>query len=456
MPHRLGVTLVTLCSLVCCLPGCGESSTDAGGRDAASGPADAPAVGAGNETQHAVSESIFADMTIPEAVEAAGAKSGMVVIKFTAEWCGPCKQMDRTTWVDESVKAWIRRNGVAVEVDVDDEPELSQQYAVASMPTIAILRDGEVFDRMVGYRDADQMLEWFADVEQGVPPTERLEARWAGRESLSTLERYLFASELLNTGLYELAHDEYVYLWTATRRSASMAGVRLSSMLSDIERLIEARPESHEPFVAFRDEVEQQINTRRGHQTRIRIIQEWIALNGIVGEDDRTIQWYLEHFDVIESTDEMAQAYHALFHDLLLDRDMWELYASTLEDPDVQIRFLTMQRQITETMVGAVDTEGHITQALDEHFRQQVATAYAGYLVRRKHEWARTAEQMLLEELDDPESRIAMVEAALDAGAVTSDALRLLDEASAGGEDPGSLREQVERALASASGDMPG
>ena len=71
----------------------------------------------------------------------------MVTVKrFTAVWCGPCKQL-----APAFEQLAIEFPNVSFEtIDVDTSPESVQQYMVTSVPTVVIEKDGQLAQRYVG------------------------------------------------------------------------------------------------------------------------------------------------------------------------------------------------------------------------------------------------------------------------------------------------------------------
>ncbi|HMN40186.1 MAG TPA: thioredoxin family protein [Phycisphaerales bacterium] len=101
---------------------------------------------------------IFAPARIHSAVRTAG-MDRLVVVDFTASWCGPCKLMERTVWSDPRVEDWMERNrAVFVRSDADAHTTERDAYGVNAWPTTIILRQGEVVERRLGYQSVEQLL----------------------------------------------------------------------------------------------------------------------------------------------------------------------------------------------------------------------------------------------------------------------------------------------------------
>jgi thioredoxin 1 len=69
-----------------------------------------------------------------------------VLVKFTAEWCPPCRALEP---VLESL-ASERHDLAIVTLDVDDNPQTPTRYGVLGFPTMILFRDGQEAARVVG------------------------------------------------------------------------------------------------------------------------------------------------------------------------------------------------------------------------------------------------------------------------------------------------------------------
>ena len=70
-----------------------------------------------------------------------------VLVDFYADWCGPCKMMSPV--VDELSREYEGRLKVG-KVNVDENTNVAQQYRVMRIPTILLIKNGQVVDQVVG------------------------------------------------------------------------------------------------------------------------------------------------------------------------------------------------------------------------------------------------------------------------------------------------------------------
>ena len=79
-----------------------------------------------------------------------------VLVDFWATWCGPCRMLSPI--VEEVSQAHADTLAVG-KVNVDECPELAQQFGVMSIPTLILFKDGEVIDKRIGYQPKDALEE---------------------------------------------------------------------------------------------------------------------------------------------------------------------------------------------------------------------------------------------------------------------------------------------------------
>ncbi|MFJ5044903.1 thioredoxin [Streptomyces sp. NPDC098077] len=84
-----------------------------------------------------------------------------VLVQFTAEWCGPCRQLAPV--LREIAREEADRIRI-VQVDVDRETEITVRYGVLATPTLMVFRAGEPVKSIVGARPKRRLLQELEDV----------------------------------------------------------------------------------------------------------------------------------------------------------------------------------------------------------------------------------------------------------------------------------------------------
>ncbi len=85
----------------------------------------------------------FTDSNFDESVK----KNKISVVDFWAEWCGPCRMI---TPIIEELSTEMADDALIGKVNVDHNPQVSAKFGIRSIPTILILKDGEIVDKQVG------------------------------------------------------------------------------------------------------------------------------------------------------------------------------------------------------------------------------------------------------------------------------------------------------------------
>lgn len=79
-----------------------------------------------------------------------------VLVDFWASWCGPCRMVSPV--IDALAEEYAGKIKVG-KVNVDDEGALAAEFAVVSIPTVMLFKNGKVVGKLIGARSADDYAE---------------------------------------------------------------------------------------------------------------------------------------------------------------------------------------------------------------------------------------------------------------------------------------------------------
>ena len=79
--------------------------------------------------------------------DAVSEKDKLIVIDFWASWCGPCRMLSPV--VDELAEQYAGKVKFG-KINVDEQPRLAMTYAVQSIPTLLLFKDGQPVNKSIG------------------------------------------------------------------------------------------------------------------------------------------------------------------------------------------------------------------------------------------------------------------------------------------------------------------
>ncbi len=83
-----------------------------------------------------------------------GTKTGVVLVDFWAEWCGPCRRLAPTV---DALASDFDGRAVVAKLNVDENPSVAGRFQIRGIPTLLIFKDGELADTIVGLASKEDL-----------------------------------------------------------------------------------------------------------------------------------------------------------------------------------------------------------------------------------------------------------------------------------------------------------
>jgi thioredoxin 1 len=80
---------------------------------------------------------------------------GVSLVDFWAPWCGPCQMM--TPVMEELAESYKGKAKIA-KLNVDENPGISQEFEVMSIPSLIFFKDGKEVERLIGAHDKEEII----------------------------------------------------------------------------------------------------------------------------------------------------------------------------------------------------------------------------------------------------------------------------------------------------------
>lgn len=105
----------------------------------------------------------FLDISLDDAVQQAKVERKYFFLYFTAQWCGPCKLMEKTVFNQDTVNQYFNENYIALKIDGDSwkGEKLKKKFPIDGYPTFFLLdSSGKVINSIIGFLKINEFLKF--------------------------------------------------------------------------------------------------------------------------------------------------------------------------------------------------------------------------------------------------------------------------------------------------------
>lgn len=381
---------------------------------------------------------LFHDLSLDEAIAVSRKEDKLVMLDAMTSWCGPCRQMELTTWRDKDLVPWLKERAVCIKLDMDQHADIKKRLGIHGYPTMVVFRDGVAFDQLLGYKNAKQIKTWIEGIGHGSTDAARLLSRVKAYaemrpEDVDFQERRTIAENLLNHGQNNAAAEELLWLWNYIPTHApELASWRWDVLPIELGRL------TGELETVYARLATQRLALRplASHLPSITKLRDWVELNTMIGDDAATALFCSAAIEVDSGRRLVRKLSHRLF-DLLFDQGEWRAAGLILTDPIINAKRTlsgldaydhSINAEISESLsinasssgktrgLNELEKDLKIRRMMESDMRRSISRRYGALLACDRDREAIKLAETLFSSLDDDLSRIALVSQALSTG----------------------------------------
>lgn len=385
-------------------------------------------------------ESVFSDLEFEDALEEAIDNGKLLVVSAVASWSSPCTRM-QASWQDSKFLVWLGEHAIAIQFDIEQDPDLTRYLGAAAVPTVILYREmdqegNEIeFERKSGFQTAEQLTNWFRLAKRGIKS-----ADWQGAgnwEDIKLDERYQNALLSLKSQRYGETLREVLWLWRNALFVDPEWDQKRQKLKGPMQDLVANFPAARRTIAHIRDPL-----TSRAISQAVQYeeLTDWVILNQILGESQRSLLWLDTAKKRPYLQEKIVWVEEELYHAFLESRKFADA-GRILQNP------LALAKQSSEILTWAyADNErGNSAEAAAARVEnnEKMAMLYAVHLLAERKEEAAAIANYFLSLDSSGQAHRDLVHAAVEMNRAESVHHQWLDQAREKGKDIRDLKNRL-------------